>query len=61
MIVDRCDDLEAVLLVESGRLKGEGHQHNLRAAPASRLPLGGVELLCAESEMPFRFLDPELP
>src|SRR5262245_11333942 len=61
MIVDRRDDLEAVPLVERRRLEGERHQDDLRAASASRFPLGAQEQLRPEPTVALRLLHPELP
>src|SRR5262245_49314310 len=60
MILNRRDDLKTLLFVESRRLKGEGHQDNLRATTPSRLLLGRLEQLRAEAAMTPRCFHPEL-
>src|SRR5262245_10175034 len=60
MIVDRRDHLEAEPLVERRGLERESHQHYLRAAAPSRLPLGGLKQFRPESAATLGRRHPEL-
>src|SRR5215212_9004013 len=60
VVVNGRENLEPASLVERRRLKGERHQHDLRAAPPTRLLLRGLEQLRTESAATLRRLDPEL-
>jgi len=61
VVFDGRDDFEAVSLVERRRLERERHEHDLRAAAATRLLLGSPEQLRTEPAVALRLFHPKLP